>query len=197
MSCGKQGILLYGRINNTEAVPLRVDASTHSIQTIEYEHHEIHSGSHYFVSGYQDLAIDEVLDFTFLMPNTTKWIHWNWHIHTESETNWLVYEGATATNPLANSVTPLNSNRNSSNTSGATLKYELQNDIDAANADTSIGGATLIMSGISGAGKDAGSAIRTSEIIMKQNTLYCLRAIATAAGHISFDMQWYEHTDKD
>jgi len=31
-----------------------------------------------------------------------------------------------------------------------------------------------------------------SAIIMKQNTIYCLRATASAAGYIDFDMQWYE-----
>ena len=36
-----------------------------------------------------------------------------------------------------------------------------------------------------------------NELVMKQNTLYCLRATATAAGYINFDMEWYEHTDKD
>jgi len=185
----------YSLGSSGEPVWPRVDASTSSIQTVTYEHHEIHSGSHYFVRGYQDLAINNVLDFTWLMPNTTTWCHWTWHIETESETNWLVYEGVTATNPLANAVTPLNSNRNSTNTSGTTMKYEKQANLAAANADTNVGAATLLSSGISGAGKTAGRAERANEMIMKQNTLYCLRAIATAAGYINFTMEWYEHAN--
>lgn len=179
-----------------EVDDVRIDASTNSLQTVEYEHHEIHSGSHYFVQGYQDLSINNVLDFTWLMPNTTKWIHWNWQISTESETLWQVYEGATATNPLANAVTPLNNNRNSGNTSGTTMKFELQTNLAAANADTDVSGATLIESGISGAGRDSGDSKRTDELILKQNTLYVLRATASAAGYINFHMAWYEHTDK-
>ena len=173
-----------------------IDASTFALNTITYEHHEIHSGSHYFVRGYQDLANGNVLDFTWLMPNTTKWIHWTWEIETENELNWLVYEGATATNPLANAVTPRNSSRNSTNTSGTTMKYEVQGNLAGANADTAVGAATLLSSGISGSGQKSGRAMRGNEMILKQNTLYCLRAIANAAGYINFTMEWYEHTDK-
>ena len=179
-----------------ETDEVRMDASTNSLQTVTYEHHEIHSGSHFFVVGYQDLSINNVLDFTWQMPNTTKWTHWKWKISVESETLWQVYEGATATNPLTNTVTPLNNNRNSATTSGTTMKYELQADLAAANADTNVSGATLIESGIAGAGKDAGNEARDDEIVLDQNGLYCLRSTASAAGYINFSMQWYEHVDK-
>lgn len=185
-----------GEDGNGDAQTLRLDNSTLGLQTVGYEHHEIHSGSHYFVGGYQDLAINNVLDFTWLMPNTTKWIHFTWNLTSENELNWLVYEGATATNPLANTITPVNNNRNSSNTSGTTMKYEIHATLAAANTDTDVSGATLIDSGISGSGRSSGNSKRDNEIIMKQNTLYCFRAIATAAGYVNFNMQWYEHTDK-
>jgi len=178
-----------------ETDEVRIDGATNSLQTVDYEHHEIHGGSHYFVVGYVDLANAHVLDFTWQMPNTTKWIHWTWHISTESETLWQVYENVVATNPLANAVTPYNSNRNSGNTSGTTMKYEDQANLAAANADTDVSGGTLLMSGISGAGRDAGEAERAHELIMDQNVLYCLRATANAAGYVNFSMQWYEHTD--
>ena len=175
---------------------VRMDASTNSLQIMTNEHHEVHAGSHYFVISYQGLTINKVLDFTWLMPDTTKWIHWDWNISTESETLWQLYETAVATNPLANAVTPYNSNRNSSNTSGATMKFEVHANLAAANVDTDVSGATLIQSGISGSGKEAGEEMRGHEVIMKQNTLYCFRVTATAAGFINYSMQWYEHTDK-
>lgn len=174
----------------------KIDSTTKSLMTVDYAHHEIHSGSHFFVVGYQDLSINQVLDFTWVMPAGTKWTHWVWDIATKSETNWLIYEGAVATNPLANAITPLNSDRNSSVASGTTMRYEVQTNLAAANGDTNVVGATLIKSGISGAGKGgAGVAGRDSEIILKAGTTYCLRAIATAAGYVNFDMQWYEHTN--
>ena len=189
--------VLYGRVGADSVKPLQIDAATHTLQVIDYEHHEIHSESHYFVTGYQDLSINNVLDFTWQMPDSTTWSHWTWRISTESETLWQIYEVAVATNPLANAVTPYNNNRNSGNTSVTTMKFELQSDLAAANADTDVSGGTLIASGISGSGRDGGFVDRSHEVILKQNTLYCLRATASAAGFISFDMQWYEHQNKE
>lgn len=176
---------------------VRMDASTHALEAIEHEHHKIHSGSHFFVIGYQDLSINEVLDFTWLMPDTTKWIHWTWNISTEAETLWQVYETVVATNPLGVAVTPCNNDRNSGVTSGTTMKYELQADLAAANADTNVSGGALMESGIAGERKDGGVASRSHEVILKQDTLYCMRATATVAGYINFSMQWYEHTNRD
>ena len=177
---------------------LRMDASTHTLQTIGYEHHEIHSGSHFFVHGYLDIVgANDVLDFTWQMPDSTKEIHWNWTIDFEKGLTWSIYEDAVATNPLDNTITPYNSNRNSKKTSSTTMKYELQVDLAAANADTNVTNATLIATGKSGDNRTAGEAERSNEIIMKSGSLYCLRAATTAAGYINFDMQWYEHTPRD
>ena len=109
---------------------------------------------------------------------------------------WYVYENAVIVNALANAVTPLNSNRNSLNVSGTTMKYEIQADLEAANVDTNVTTATLLKSGITGDGRDGGSDGRETEIIMKQGATYCLRAVANAASNINFDMEWYEHTSK-
>ena len=38
---------------------------------------------------------------------------------------------------------------------------------------------------------------KCNEMILKQNTLYCLRAVATAASDVNFNMQWYEHVDRN
>ena len=180
-----------------ETDEVRIDASTNTLQTIEYEHHEIHSGSHYFVMGVLDIpGANDVLDMTWQMPDNAKWIHWIWNIYTEKALTWYVYENATATNPLANTLTTFNSNRNSTNTSGTTLKYEIQVDLAAADADTSVGGATLLKSGKLGDNKGGGAIGRNSELILDQGKLYCLRAAASAAGYLNFEMQWYEHEDK-
>ena len=177
-------------------IPASVDDSTESLQIIDYEHHEIHSGSHYFVDGYQDLSINQVMDFTWQMPDTLKWIHWTWNLAVESETLYQIYELAVATNPLANTVTPFNNNRNSTNTSGTIMKFEVQTNLAAANADTSVATATLLASGIIGAGKNGGFNSRSRELVMKQGALYLLRSTANAAGYQNFVMDWYEHTDK-
>lgn len=184
-----------GNLGNT-VLTNAVDGITTALKTVTYEHHEIHSGSHYFIhSTFEIPASGDVLDFTWLMPDTTKWIHWTWEIETSKGVSWYVYEDATATNPLANTITPLNSNRNSGNSSGTTMKYELQADLAAANADTDVTGATLLESGVTSDNRTAGDSKRDNELILKQGKLYVLRAVATAACVINFKMDWYEHTN--
>lgn len=190
--------LMKGSLDGSNNAVVYLDQNTHGIIAVGPEHREIHEGNHFFVCGYQDLSINNVLDFTWQMPNTTKWINWTWTLAVESETLYQVYETAVATTPLANAITPLNSNRNSATASGTTMKYEVQATLAAANADTDVTGATLLESGIVGAGlRSLGNTERHNELIMKQNTLYCLRATATAAGYVNFCMQWYEHTPLD
>ena len=178
-----------------------VDKTTYARTTIDYEHHEAHSGSHYFAVGVIDIpGANDVLDMTWQMPGNTKWSHWIWSIYTEKALQWYVYEDATATNPLANTMTLFNSNRNSTGVSGTTLKYEIQVDLAAANVDTSVAstdGAVLLKSGKLGDNKGGGGATRAHELIMKQGSLYCLRAAASAAGYLNFEMQWYEHQNKE
>jgi hypothetical protein len=184
-------------ITDEGGIPAEMDNSTNTLQTIEYEHHEIHSGSHYFVCGYSDLSINNVYQITFVTPDTTKWSHFIWKLDTESETLWEIYEGATITTPLDSAVTPLNNNRNSDNTSGNALRSELHANLAAANASVDVSGATLLCAGISGAGKTGGNDNREQEIILQQNTIYVMRATANTAGFIDFLMEWYEHVSKN
>jgi len=187
---------LTATYDGTNYDKVRIDPATNSLQTVDYPHHEIHNGSHYFVTSYQDLAINNVLQFTFQTPNTTAWVNWVWVLSAESETLWQVYEGGTINNPLANAVVIRNNNRNSINTSDVTARYELHANLAAANTDVTVAAGNIIESGIIGSGRDAGSTGRDSEIVMKQNQLYVMRATATAAGYVNFNMQWYEHQNK-
>jgi hypothetical protein len=186
----------YASTANLHTIQADIDRTTNTQQVITYEHHEIHSGSHYFVCNVQDLAINEVLDITLQTPDTTSWAHLTWNIDPETETAWHVYEDAVVTNPLANTLTPVNNNRNHTNTSGLAIKYEVQGDLATANADTNVTTATLLETGIIGTGKTAGNDIRDNEIVLKQNTIYCFRAIANTAGYVDFCFNWYEHTNK-
>jgi len=60
-----------------EVDEVRIDASTNSLQTIDYAHHEIHSGSHY-KAGFMDtdMATDDVIMILFVTPNTDETAHW-------------------------------------------------------------------------------------------------------------------------
>jgi len=65
----------FGRINADKVKPMRMDASTHTLQTIDYEHHEIHSNSHYWIADYTTLGNNDVLDFCLETPDNDKFAH--------------------------------------------------------------------------------------------------------------------------
>ena len=78
------GITAAGEITVlNDVLTAAVDAATTSLKTVSYEHHEIHSGSHYFVHSALTIpALNDVLDFTWLMPDSDKWTHWIWEMET-------------------------------------------------------------------------------------------------------------------
>jgi len=172
-----------------------IDASTHSLQFINYEHHETHNGSHYYIQNYIDVPVNDVYDIQITTPNTTKWLHFDYTINVESETTFLIYEGVTI-NVAGTTLTPINNNRNSVNVSGATFAGIENTSVANANADTAVAAATLLSQGKIGLGGSGGTKDRENELVMKQNTNYTIRLIADAAGFISFYLNWYEHTDK-
>ena len=71
-------VFFYNKSDDTwyQQAP-EVDASTHALNVVEYEHHEIHSGSAYSV--YYDNTTANTDDHRSAIglqtPNTTKWAH--------------------------------------------------------------------------------------------------------------------------
>lgn len=66
--------------NGTNWWPVRIDAATYAMDTIEYEHHEIHSGSAFFLEGYTTLGNGGTLYVKLVTSNTTRWTHLVWEI---------------------------------------------------------------------------------------------------------------------
>ena len=182
---------LKGLISDTVAVPVRVDASTHSLQTISYEHHEIHSGSHYEVRINKDVANGGDYNLAFTTPDTTKWIHMIFGIDVEVEANVALYEAITSFGS-GTPVTPYNNNRNSVNTSGL---------VDMESDTTAVAGTpTQLVQMVLGSGKTAGGGARgSSEFVLKQNTTYLLEIDnqAAASNEVNIFLNWYEHTAKN
>ena len=187
--------IMRGFTGTSYQVP-RLDSSSFATEVISYEHHEIHGGSHYFIGDVADLAINNVFDVQWTTPNTTQWAHFTFELGCENETEWYIYEGATI-NTAGTALTARNNDRNSANTSNATIASIENISVANANADTAVAGATQIIHGICGSGRSGGVDSRQKEIILKQNTIYCMRAIANAAGYINFMMEWYEHQNKE
>ncbi len=181
---------IRGKINDTTTRIARVDSSTNVLTFIDYEHHEVHAGSHFFIKTWTDMTGSAAVKyFHFKTTDSTKWIHARGSITTEDEFRVEIYEDATiATN--GTQVYPKNNNRNST-TSASLLCY-----VDPS--VTSDG--TLIWDAIVGAGKAIGISSQVGyEIVAKQNSSYLWKITKNNAGthYIDLDFWFYEHTDKN
>jgi len=170
----------------------RMDSSTHALTTIDVPHHEIHDGSHYFVAGYDELGSAGTATFHVTTPDTTKWAHMTFVIESQLLSTVQIYEGATYAGG-GSAVSPINSDRNSSNTSGLTIRRDGTASVNGTMIDSWKGGAAAV------ANKPGavGNADRQNELILKQNTTYRYLVISGAASNtVSFSGRWYEHTNK-
>ena len=86
--------LIQGRYGNdvTDVDDIRMDASTFSLQTLSYEHHEIHGGSHYYIEGHVSLDDAGVFYAKLMTPDTTKWSHFVWSIKSSGILDTKFYE---------------------------------------------------------------------------------------------------------
>ena len=176
-----------------EVDDVRIDASTNSLQTISYEHHEVHAGSHYTCVDNATLNAAEVLDTLIYTPNTTKYMHLIFEAHGALHTQVDMYEGSS--HNASGSKTCRNNNRNYDDTPTTTLNttaldgshgtniYVTQFGIDAG------GGANRVTSG--------GAVRGSEEWILKPNERYLVRVTSlTASNPVSIRFSWYEHADK-
>jgi len=175
-------------IYDSGGYPAEVDNMTHTLQVIDYSHHEIHSGDHYFIAGTTDMGGSSTATFLFTVPNTTKWPHAFWGLATEAEATFSMYEGC-AVSASGSQITPINNNRNSANTAGVT----------AFSGPTVNTNGTLVYSAKAGSGKQiGGSETHEHEFIGKQDTNYCfyIENDTVSNNWLSYDFFWYEHTSK-
>jgi hypothetical protein len=172
--------------DTTFQVP-RLDVQTHAQNMIDYSHHEIHAGSHFFICDYDDsIAINETIDFVVITPNTTTWSHMELDFASISGASLQVYEGASAV-VGGTPVTPFNNNRNSATASTLTIIKD----------PTSITTGARIAGYLAGANRVSGIVSREQEIILKQNTTYLFRFTSLANSNaISFCGEWYEHANR-
>lgn len=179
---------IMGLISDSVARPVRVDASTHTLQTITYEHHEIHAGSHYFICDYDlNNAASATIEFVFTTPNTTKWIHITLDFAASEGATMEVYKTPTGVSG-GTALTAINNNGNSANTAGLTV---------VKNPTITTDG-TRVTGFLAGGGRTSGFNKREREVIFEQNTVYLVRITSLAnSNDIGYCAEWYEHTDKD
>lgn len=186
-----------------------LDLSTRTLQFIDYDHHEIHAGSHYTVTyGVADIGAattpNDAITLTFTTPDTTKWAHMVVLFNAVGGALCRIREGGSGGGSATGTITCKNNNRNSSNTSGI---LDIQGTPTAGqmsyDAGLDTGGILLVDEYISGAStnqnKSGGSAEGggRNEWILKQNTRYQISIFSTATVAASIVLHWYEHTDKD
>lgn len=166
-----------------------IDKLSFAVKVIDYQHAEIHSGDHYFVAGYGTYAADGDVDFQVTTPAGEQ-LHMRFDIQSTGATVFSIYEGATV--GTGTPVTAYNNNRNSSNTSGATIQTD--------GAITAAG--TLIFSqawGVTGnpTQRKGGSAEDSGEIVLRESTTYRFFIESNSADNIiSYQGYWYEHTPR-
>jgi hypothetical protein len=176
-----------------ETDDVRIDSSTNSLQTVDYAHHEIHSGTHYLFRSYYTIAKNGSKDFLVVTPAGTTWAHVVIGFDFSTSTTIVEWFEGVTTSADGTLVLERNRNRNVAD-NNTTLVYEDPTVTDGAVA------ANIIQNGIFGAGKGSfgGGARDNEEIVLLPSTKYLIRFTEQniSATNLNFFIDWYEHTDK-
>lgn len=167
------------------------DASTLAKMTIDYAHHEIHSGNHY-KAGYQDTSMDtdDTIALVFTTPDSLKYMHWTLTAQSTGAATIQLFSGPTLS-AEGTAVTPFNRNQNSTNTSDMLVKHTPTITTNGTKISEKWIGSTGFRADIGGETRG------DSEIILKANTQYMILCTANADGiKCAIGGDWYEHTDK-
>ena len=171
-----------------------LDNNTQAVLAIDYEHHEVHAGSHFTFSAIDaDLDIIDTMAFIITTPNTTKWAHMIFLVNGQLATKVELLE--TTTRGLGVTQLDYNNDRNSADTSGIAICIMGDGGSDGTVIFTDRFG---IDTGV-GIGKVAGGGASrgTHEWILKQNTKYLFRVTSATDDNVaSVGLSWYEHTNK-
>ncbi len=169
-----------------------VDLATGANIDIDYAHHEVHGGRHYYIEGYAELDDGDSLMIKLVTPDSTRWSHFRWGISSSGITIAELWEGASGQMEGGAAVTPINNNRNSSNVSGITITSGVT---VASTLGTKISSAKWGSNDkFTGGGGAHG---REDEIILKQDETYQRIFVSeTDANIIQFKASWYEHINK-
>jgi hypothetical protein len=175
------------RVDNLGAIVL--DDLTEAQVSIDYNHHEIHEGNHFFYASYITLGNAAVGDYVLAIG--AKPLHFVFSLSSDiAGFSLLTYENVTANND-GTLITATNNNRTINKLSTAVLRYNPTSIV--------ITGAVLLRSQKVGVGgtpssRVGGSINRSDEVILKANTKYLLRItnLSTSNNDINIGMTWYE-----
>jgi len=191
MQFPKELLYNYG-YNGSGWHEVRIDPATRVLTTITHAHHEVHDGSFFRTNMNFALANGNVATLGLITPNTKEWLHVTWNLTCSADGVFTVLEDVTSFSGGA-SVTPLNHNRNSLNTSGAVCTRGMT----GADVITPTGGTEIVSATLSTGKGSIAERGSTEEFIFKQNSKYLFRYVnGTSANVIHLLVEWYEHTNK-
>ena len=201
---------LRARTGTDDIRDLRADLSTHTLQIIDYEHHEIHSGSSFNVhySNTTTSDDDHRTGIAFKTP-VTKEMHTVATLSASSAAEVFLLEAPTIGTAAAGTrKLAYNRNRNSTTTSlcrdeeAGNVAGGVSTFTEAQLVTANVSGGTELEYAVLQAGggpKPLGGTSRGSEEwILKSDTLYLIyiKNIGAAANAHTIALDWYEHTPK-
>jgi len=178
--------MITGKTSDITYQTPRIDESTHTLQTIDYAHHEVHAGSSFYYHDVITLGNLGTQDYVITVPDTTKWPHFGLEIdYNDSAGITQIFEGTDKTGTTLQTV--FNRNRNSLTAATTTIHK-------GQSGGTTDG--TIIFWKRVGAGKTSGGIAGTAEErILKRNTKYIIRLsnTATTNNNVTVVFRWYEY----
>ena len=203
----KVAILGYKSSDDTFE-PLRVDSATETLQTIEYEHHEIHAGSSFTCHFNNDVTnIGEQTGIAFNTPNTTKWIHVQVTAVATGASYVSIFEVADLDVDEGTDLAIYNRDRNSLTASTvSTIETVPEAGKATSYTEAQLAGATLSTAteimrkyiGTAGKGGIGGETRAIGEFILKQATQYAFVVTSLTDDAITHNitLDWYEHANR-
>jgi len=173
-----------------------IDRLTNALMTIDYAHHEIHSGGAFRCGTQKEATANGNLTLSFKTANTTKQAHMVWAVETENSSTVSVYEKSEVTGGSA--VTPRNANRSFADSS-VTMQSVVKDATVVTTNATVIGNKVIGSNGLRSRDPNLGGAAASrGEWVLKQNTWYTVKITDTsnAAQNLWIGLDWYEHTPK-
>ena len=187
-----KGILLKTSDDNYH-VP-RMDESTRSLITIDQDHHNVITGNYFRAGMNFTLANGEVATFGFTTPaSTSKEVHITWTLDGSADGTFTLIENVTSF-AGGSTVTPLNQNRISLETSDATCL----NGMTGADLITPTGGTTILNANLYAGKKVAVNRSAGQGFIFKIGSNYLFRFTnGTSTNIIQLACEWHCHCSQE
>jgi hypothetical protein len=197
---------VYG-YNGTNWHESRIDQSTRAINTIEYEHHEVHAGSFFHLAySVADVGAletpNDMMTLTWDTPSGAKLLHMIFTFVCTSGALVKFTEGGSGggADPTG-IITAHDANRSTDNTSiiinieGSPAAGSVSHDATAVTGGTDLVSMYIGADGV-GLTSVGGEGRATQEWVLKAETQYQLSLLEADNVPGLITMSWYEHTDK-